>query len=164
MHPSLEFERLYRRYHQTVAAYISARVPSRETAEDLCHDVFMKLSKALETYDDQKASASTLLYRIAHNAVIDYYRIHHPHSDLAEWDGTLPSTEDVVMDREKLSGLADALRQLPREQRDVLILRFYQGWPLTRIAKEMGIKYHTAVSRQKNGLEGLRKILSGSPK
>lgn len=158
--PSFLYEKLYREYRPVVYSYISARVPSREAAEDLCQDVFVKLLKALDTYDPKKSSLPTFLYRIAHNAVIDYYRTNRVHAELTERDAALPSSEDVVMDRARLKELAAALRLLPQEQRDVLILRFYRGWTLVRIAQEMGVPYHTAVNRQKSGLERLRKILS----
>ena len=92
--------------------------------------------------------------------MIDYYRTNRVHAELTERDAALPSSEDVVMDRARLKELAAALRLLPQEQRDVLILRFYRGWTLVRIAQEMGVPYHTAVNRQKSGLERLRKILS----
>ena len=150
------YESIYRKYRPIVFSYISQRVASREDAEDLCQDVFVKLSRALETYDEDKAAVSTLVYRIAHNAVIDYYRTSRTHEEAA----VLPSAEDTVMDRAQARELAEALAKLPEQQRDILILRFYRGWTLVRIAKEMGLTYNTVVSRQKRALEKLREMLA----
>ena len=50
------YESIYRKYRPIVFSYISQRVASREDAEDLCQDVFVKLSRALETYDEDKAA------------------------------------------------------------------------------------------------------------
>lgn len=162
MNTSLVYERLYREYRPTVLAYISARVSSREDAEDLCQNVFVKLYRALETYDERKASISTFVYLLAHNAVIDYYRTSHRHTELSGNDAVLPSAENVVMDREKALKIAAALSRLSRQQRDILILRFYRGWTLVRIAQETGLTYNTVVSRQKSAFEKLRKLLSDS--
>ena len=159
MNTSFVYERLYREYRPVVYSYISARLSSREDAEDLCQHVFEKLFHALDTFDGEKASFSTFVYQLTHNAVIDYYRTLHRHTELSEEDALLPSAENVVMDRAKATEIAAALRQLPRQQRDILILRFYKGWTLVRIAQEMGLTYDTVVSRQKSAFEKLRKLL-----
>ena len=51
MNTSFVYERLYKEYRPVVYSYISARLSSREDAEDLCQHVFVKLYKALETFD-----------------------------------------------------------------------------------------------------------------
>ena len=159
---SIAYERIYREYSPIVFSYISARVPSREDAKDLCHNVFVKLLRALETFDESKASVSTFLYTLAHNTVVDYYRTAHPYSEISEYDAVLPSAEDVVMDRSRLLEISDAISRLPQQQRDILILRFYRGWTLVKIAQEMGLTYNTVCSRQKSAFESLRRMLAES--
>lgn len=159
MNTSFVYERLYKEYRPMVYSYISARLSSREDAEDLCQHVFVKLYKALDTFDGEKASLSTFVYQLAHNAVIDYYRTLHTHTELSEEDAFLPSAENVVMDRARSAKIAEALRQLPQQQRDILILRFYRGRTLVQIAQEMELTYDTVVSRQKSAFEKLRKLL-----
>ena len=66
------------------------------------------------------------------------------------------------MDRARVQEIAEALHRLPEEQRDILILRFYKGWTLVRIAKEMGLTYDTVVNRQRRAFQELRKMLSDS--
>lgn len=159
MTASARYASLYLEYRTVVFSYISARVSSREDAEDLCQTVFTKLLKALETYDEEKASISTFLYQMAHNAVIDYYRTLHQHKEISEDDALLPSAEDVVMNRVWAQEIANAISCLPEEQRDILVLRFYKGWTLVRIAQEMGLTYNAVVSRQKSAFEKIRKLL-----
>ncbi|MBR5909668.1 MAG: sigma-70 family RNA polymerase sigma factor [Schwartzia sp.] len=67
--------------------------------------------------------------------------------------------EMIELLREAAEEIAAALSQLPQEQRDILVLRFYRGWTLARIAQETGLTYDTVVSRQKSAFEKLRKIL-----
>ena len=115
-----------------------------------------------KSFDEEKASISTFLYQMAHNAVIDYYRTLHRHTEISEDDALLPSAEDVVMDRVWAQKIANAISRLPEEQRDILVLRFYEGWTLVRIAQEMGLTYNTVVSRQMKAFDTLRKIFPES--
>ena len=156
---SFLYESLYRDYRKSVLSYISARVSSPEDAEDLCEEVFVKLLKALDTFDGEKAAASTLLYMLTHNAVIDYYRRSDRHTKLSDSEKVLPSAEEVVMDTERAEELTAALEKLPVHQRNILILRFYGGWTLVKISEQLGITYDTVVSRQKSALKTLRKLL-----
>ena len=156
---SFSREQLYREYRSLVLSYISARVSSDEDAEDICEEVFIKLFRMLETYDENRASVSTLIYRIAHKAVIDHLRTAHAREDLSEEQAVFPSAEDIVMDIERSAELADAIEMLPQQQRDILILRFYRGWTLKKIAGKMGLTYKTAADRQKKALDSLRKML-----
>ena len=140
-------------------SYISARVTCNEDAEDICGDVFVKLFSLLESYDEKRASVSTLLYKITHDAVIDYYRRKREHDELSEDHAVLPSSEDIIMDRERANELIKALSKLQQQQRDILILRFYRGWTLVRIAEEMGLSYNKVVSRQNSAFKALREML-----
>ena len=140
-------------------SYISARVYCNEDAEDLCADVFVKFFGLLESYDEKRASVSTLLYKITHDAVIDYYRCKREQDELSEDHAVLPSSEDIIMDRERADELIKALSKLPQQQRDILILRFYRGWTLVRIAEEMGLSYNKVVSRQNSAFKALREML-----
>ena len=83
----------------------------------------------------------------------------HEHDELSEDHAVLPSSEDIIMDRERADELIKALSKLPQQQRDILILRFYRGWTLVRIAEEMGLSYNKVVSRQNSAFKTLRRML-----
>ncbi len=159
MNLSFSPDQLYIEYKPIVMSYISARVTCNEDAEDICGDVFVKLFGLLESYDEKRASVSTLLYKITHDAVIDYYRCKREQDELSEDHAVLPSSEDIIMDRERADELIKALSKLPQQQRDILILRFYRGWTLVKIAKEMGLSYNKVVSRQNSAFKALREML-----
>ena len=152
-------DQLYNKYRPIVMSYISARITCNEDAEDICGDVFVKLFGLLESYDEKRASVSTLLYKITHDAVIDYFRRKREHDELSEDHAVLPSSEDIIMDRERADELIKALSKLPQQQRDILILRFYRGWTLVKIAEEMGLSYNKVVSRQNSAFKALREML-----
>lgn len=152
-------EMLYKEYRTTVLRYISARIPSWEDAEDLCEEVFAKLLRLLDSYDESKAAVSTLVYKLSHDIVVDWYRTHRRPLALFPEQEALPSAEETVINKEQLDVLKTALAKLPQEQRDILILRFCCGWTLVKIAETTGLTYNMVVSRQKSALKALRKML-----
>ncbi len=160
MNPPISHEELYLKYKATVYSYIYARVSSKEDAEDLTNEVFLKLFKALETFDGERAKVSTLIYKISYTKVIDYYRTQKNNAELDEKHGILPSAEDLIIDKERFLELLEAVSELPQDQRDIIILRFYKNWTLKKIAEEMGLTYNMVVSRQEKAFNAIKNKLS----
>ena len=65
---------LYDRYEARIYSYIFRRTGDATLAEDLTAQVFLKMLEAIRSSKAWHSSFSGWLYRIAHNAVIDYYR------------------------------------------------------------------------------------------
>ena len=151
-----EKERLYAEYREKVLSYIRSRVFNVSDVDDLCEDVFMKAFSAADSYDAAKASPGTWLYSITKNTVIDYCRRFHPTEEIPEEisDGSL--TEDGVLDAETLEELAAALEKLPTELTDIVVLHYYDGVPLTRIAEMLGVSYGAVKIRHNKALSLLR--------
>ena len=156
MIPTPSREQLYSEYKDTVLAYISARVSSYEDAQDLCQEVFIKFFRALERFDGSRAAVSTLIYKITHDTVIDHHRTFHKYTSLDEIGESVPSTEDIYVENEKYTLLRDSLKELPEQQRDILIMRFYAGLSLSEIAERTGLSYHMTVKKQREAFAALR--------
>lgn len=156
----LSKEEIYEKYKDKVFAYIRNHVNSIEDAEDLCSDVFVKIYSKLDTYDESKASISTWIYATTSNTVIDFYRTNHIHSeipeDLAEEKSLI---EDEMLSNESLEELAKALRELPQEQMDIIVLRYYKGLTLQEVAEKMKLSYGVTKLRHREALGRLQKIL-----
>ena len=151
---------IYTEYHAKVLSYITARVNSRSDAEDLCSDVFEKVQLKLSTYDSTKAALGTWIYSITRNCVIDFYRRSRPSEEL---DEQLPSDDEVddgILRDETLTELAAALSALPDELKTIIVYRYYDGRPLTEIAKMMGLSYGATKLRHNSALELLRRAMS----
>ena len=159
MIPTLSHEQFYTEYRDTVLAYISARVPSYEDAQDLCQEVFIKFFRALERFDGSRAAVSTLIYKITHDTVIDHHRTFHTYTSLDEIGESVPSTEDIYVENEKYTLLRDSLKELPEQQRDILIMRFYAGLSLSEIVERTGLSYHMTVKKQREAFAALREKL-----
>ena len=153
-------EEIYMKYKDKVLGYIRNHVNSPEDAEDLCSDVFIKIYSKIDTFDESKASLSTWIYAMTSNTVIDFYRTNHIHSeipeDLAE-DKSL--IEDEVLNSESLEALTKALRALPQEQMDIIVLRYYKGLTLQEVAEKMNLSYGVTKLRHREALGRLKDLL-----
>lgn len=156
----LSKEEIYTQYRDKVFAYIRNHVNSIDDAEDLCEDVFVKIYTKLDTYDDSKASISTWIYSVTSNTVIDFYRTNHIHSEIPE-DITDPVNliEDQYLNNESMQMLADALKTLPQEQMDIIVLRYYKGLTLQEVAKKMNLSYGITKLRHREALGRLQAVL-----
>ncbi len=156
------WEQIYTAYNGKVMGYISARVRNREDAEDLCADVFEKVQRKLGDYDTQKAAIGTWIFTITRNTVIDYFRRTKPSEEL---DEAIPDDDMVVekdlLKTETLSELASALRKLPQQLMDIVVIRYSDGKPLTEIAQMMGLSYGAVKLRHQNALMLLKEQMGG---
>ena len=149
-------EKIYRDYHSKVFGYVSSRVNSREDAEDITANIFMKVFSAISTYDESKASVSTWIYRITHNAVIDFYRMNRIHVEIPEDLESEETMGEELFKEETLRELREALKAMPQQLRDIIVLRYYKGLPLTEIAKKISLSYGATKLRHKQALKFLR--------
>ena len=156
-HPDIA--QIYMEYRDRVMGYIYARLRSRADAEDLCQDVFEKVHLKLDSFDPEKASISTWIYSITRNSVIDFYRRNHPHEEINENIAMDDSIDDDMLNEETLEELAEALEKLPEQLREITVLRYYDGMPLTEIAKKMRLSYGAIKLRHAKALELIRKSM-----
>jgi len=134
------FGRLYDRYVTHIFRFVYLKLPSRETAEDVTSETFLRFWQyALQNEDIRNVRA--LLYRLARNLVVDHYRKREtaiPLSVVTEFDsGTSTSNETALSDnnrqqaiieaRADLSLILDKIGRLKEDFRDVLTLRLIDG-------------------------------------
>ena len=157
---SYDMEQIYAEYSPKVLSYIRARVQGQANAEDLCSDVFEKIMRKIGEYDQSKAALGTWIFTITRNTVIDHFRRSRPQEELDEnmQDDEFEVDADLLSG-ESLSELAAALRHLPQQLMDIIVLRYYDGKPLTDIAKMMGLSYGAVKLRHQNALMLLREQL-----
>lgn len=154
-----DMERIYADYRNKVMGYIRARVQRWADAEDLCSDVFEKVQRKLGDFDSSKASVSTWIFTITRNTVIDYFRRSKPSEELDENISDDTELDEGILNNESLHELAAALKSLPEELRDLIVLRYYDGKPLTEIAEIMGLSYGAVKLRHQSALSRLRKAM-----
>ena len=155
-----DLNQIYAEYSGKVMGYIRARVRGRADAEDLHSEVFEKILRKLEGFDPSKASLNTWIFTITRNTVIDHFRRTKPSEELDENLSDNIELDEGLLNSETLSELAAALKRLPEQMRDIIVLRYYDGKPLTEIAEMMNLSYGAVKLRHQNAVLMLREALT----
>lgn len=153
------WEQIYAEYSGKVMGYIMARVQHRADAEDLCADVFEKVFRKMDQFDQSKASLSTWIFTITRNTLIDHFRRNKPTEELDEKLSDDGEMETPLLEQETLSELAAALNLLPQELRDIVVLLYYDRKPMTEIADLMRLSYGAVKLRHQKALALLKRSL-----
>jgi RNA polymerase sigma-70 factor, ECF subfamily len=141
-------DELYRAHQLSVLRYLRRLVHDSETAEDLCHETFVK---ALRSWEQLRAGASAQawLFRIARNTAYDHLR-RHKRIALAvlDDDHARPLDAQSVLARlEDAELLREALRDLPEHYRLPLLLHGHAGYGASDIAAALGCTAATIRTR-----------------
>jgi RNA polymerase sigma-70 factor, ECF subfamily len=128
-------EYCYIQFADDVQRYVQSIVHDAHDAEDITHNVFIKLLGSLETYDERKAPFPAWLWRIARNAALDHLR-----RQRALPSDELPAirTAPIRQDPDVSATLRDAFESLPDQQRLVMFLRCVLGLSPGEIADVLG--------------------------
>jgi RNA polymerase sigma-70 factor (ECF subfamily) len=163
------FNQLVTRWERPIYALAYRVIGREEDARDVVQETFLRAFRALPGFKGQ-AKFSSWLYRIALNLCRDWIRrqkrtpvVAAPEGvdivELAADQGPVESIEDLVA-RKRLSAIvADAMRDLPDEQRTAIILKEYHGLTFQEIADLQGCPLSTVKTRLYQGLSVLRRQL-----
>lgn len=134
------FGGLYDKYVKSIYKFVYFKTHHKETAEDLTSKTFMKALENIKSYQAEKASFSVWLYKIARNTVIDHYRTKKFDVNLDDvWN--LSSEENILMDtdaRLKMEKVREYMRELNVSQREIIMMRVWQGMNYKEIAEVTG--------------------------
>ena len=156
------FGLLYDYYLPKIYRFILIKVSHREEAEDLSHQVFLRAWQNIREYDDRGYPFSSWLYRIARNAVIDYYRQNKQLIGLSEARCQLAEETEagdktaVLIEFER--ALA-ALKQLNPIDQEVIVLRFIEEFSIAETAASVNKTEGAVKLIQHRALKRLKKIL-----
>ena len=115
---------LYARYADNIYGYVKSIVRDEHEAEDITQNLFSKLTFALSRYEPRSVPFSAWILRVARNLALDHIRAVRaiPCEEVRPVDAV---ADDYSFERSR--ALQDALDALPRDQRQVLILRHVVG-------------------------------------
>ena len=156
----LDLEQIYTQYSGKVMGYIRARIRNYADAEDLCSEIFEKIQRKIDDFDEQKASLSTWIFSITRNTLIDHFRKNRPSEELDENLSDSSEVDENLLNVETLSELSQALKKLPQQLMDIIVLRYYDGKPLTEIAQMMNLSYGAVKLRHQNALMLLKEHMA----
>lgn len=161
------FEVLLQRHKSRTYTAIYLIVKDRYVAEDLLQDTFIKAINTIKSgrYNEEGKFAPWLS-RIAHNLAIDYFRRDKRYPEVVLEDGSRifdsmqfseESYEAVQVMKETKAKVRDLIKELPEEQKQVLIMRHYLQMSFQEIADRTGVSINTALGRMRYALINLRK-------
>ncbi|MDQ7779126.1 MAG: RNA polymerase sigma factor [Planctomycetota bacterium] len=155
---------LMARYQQALAGFAYRFIGSREAAEEVCLDAFVRVARHAKTFDPAR-KFKTWLYTIAANLCRNRLRERRRRSTelpltAAAGAATAAQTPDkAAQTREIEDRVRAAVESLSAEHREVLVLRAYQGFGYDEIAAIVGCTVGTAKSRMFYALKSLRERL-----
>lgn len=132
---------LYTLYHDKVFGYVMNRIQNRAVAEDITHEVFLKLYSRVEKIDANRVGASTYIFKVTQSVLYDFYR--RSRYVCTSLDNLIHFDETDDLD-EMLVHLNAALDTLSPREREIVILHYYDGMAHREIARRMGLS-HTNV-------------------
>lgn len=159
---------LYDRYNRLVFSLALAIINDRAVAEEITLDVFMRVWQKADSYRSDQAKVSTWLTHIARHHAIDVLRRQSVRADQysVDWDETIPnhqSTENNPQDsaeqaqqRERVQA---ALDHLPQDQKQVLMLAYFNGYSHSQIADMLQQPLGTIKTRLRLAMQKLRDFL-----
>ena len=164
------FDMLLTRNQSKLFSYILFVVHDRETAEDIFQDTFVKVITRLQ---NRRYTASgkfgAWIMRIAHNAIMDWYREQTSQhivntaggndlSNIGEADLAVGSIENHYVNTQTLADVRRLLDALPATQREVVYMRFYQQLSFKEIAETTSVSINTALGRMRYALLNMRRM------
>jgi RNA polymerase sigma-70 factor (ECF subfamily) len=154
---------LYVRYADDVYRYVNGIVQDSYEAEDITQNVFAKLMTAILKYEQRDVPFTAWILRVARNVALDHIRARR----IVPFEEVRVSDElDEQTRVERYHCLRDALEGLPREQREVLVLRHIGGLSPTEIAERLHkseASIHGLHHRGRGALTAALAVLDATP-
>lgn len=164
------FDVLLERYKDKLYSYILYIVHNADIADDLFQDTFVR---AIMNIRQGKYTEGGKFYawltRIAHNLVIDQFRAERSENTISgEEDGkdlisnslrlSEASIEQAILSEQTHDDVRRLIRHLPESQREVVIMRYYQGMSFKEIAEQKNISINTALGRIHYAIINMRRM------
>lgn len=148
-------ERFFDHFYAGVYAYVARLVGDRHRAEDLTHEVFLKLHARLDRLDPDRDPAPWV-FTVAVNTVRDHFRRRATHVDRESVDidemvtppaAAAPAADVELVRAEEHARVNSALDHLSAADRELILLRTWEGMDLVRIASVLDIRPDAARQR-----------------
>ncbi len=170
-HAHAAIEQIYRTERKRLFDFIRKRIRREQDAEDILQDVFYQLVTGYSVTEPM-AKLTSWLFTVARNKIIDWYRKRRPESLPADANDPAArlNLEEILFDPQQnpdhvyarsllWTELADALDEIPVEQREVFVMHELEGKSFKEMAEMTGESINTLLSRKRYALLFLREKL-----
>lgn len=165
------FDTLLKRHQQRVFSYIFYIVKDKDLADDIFQETFVKaITTIRQGRYTESGKFSAWITRIAHNLIIDHYRQEKSENqvsaDAGEGGADLlnrkelseGTIEDMLVDKQITDDVRRLIKALPKNQRQVLVMRFYRNMSFKEIAEATGVSINTALGRMRYAIINMRRL------
>jgi len=158
--------RLYDQYRVILFGLLVRILGSRDEAEDVLQDVFIQVWRRARDYDESRGKPFTWLVTLARSRAIDRLRLLGSRQRLADaaikeqGEEAADALHDTIQAGQR-EIVQKALATLPDEQKQTLLLAYYDGLTQSEIATQLGTPLGTVKTRMRAGMTKLRGVLAG---
>ena len=150
------FAALFGEHYEQLVRLARLLVDDRGNGEEVVQDAFVRVYRRWSKVDDpvryvRRAVVNGTRSRLRHRAVVRRY--------VAPAVRSSPAAEEEVVRLAEHAAVVDAVRRLPRRQRECLVLRYYAELPETDIAATLGISTGSVKSHSSRGIAALGRVL-----
>ncbi|RKH65471.1 RNA polymerase sigma factor [Corallococcus aberystwythensis] len=146
-------------------------LPTRADAEEVLQETFLEVWRRAREFDPARGGLETWVTTIARTRAIDRLRSLGTVSRMVDGvaqqpppvSATPPSPDDAASQAQEQARVRAAMAQLPPEQREVVLLAYFDGWSQSEIAQRTGQPLGTVKTRARLALEKLAVLLEARP-
>ena len=156
----MEVTTIYKQFHSDLLGYVKSKVRSREDAEDILQNVFIKISSNIDKLTED-VKLKNWIFTITRNAIIDYYRVNATKKKVAvpeEIDENILESDDPDPTKGLDQCMNSMISLLPEEYRDIIIDSEIKGIKQKDLADKYEMAYPSMRSRVQRGRERLKQL------
>ena len=163
------FDALLKRHQGRLLSYIIQLTGNRRLAEDIFQETFVKAIMTIRQGNyTESGKFAAWLGRIARNLVIDHFRQEKAEATVSTDEGTVDilnrkelsdlTIEDDMIDIQIRDDVRRLIKELPMQQRQVLIMRYYRNLSFKEIAEITNVSINTALGRMRYAILNMRRM------
>lgn len=164
-------ERAFAQLYESCSAHLYSLLlrilKRRDWADEALQDCFLRVWQKADTYAPEKGAPLTWLMTVARYRALDLLRMKRPEVEMPEEGAEVPMTfadasespEDRAVEREGLGKLHRCMKGLQNEQKQSVLLAYYEGYTHQELAQAMDAPLGTVKSWVRRGLARLRECL-----
>ena len=157
------FRMLYDNYHNKVFFYILRFTGSRQLAEDILQEAFVKIWNNFSSYEASKGRLFTWMLNITRNLTIDTIRSkgYKKQTKIQSSENAVDNASNNINEKERFDGLGlrKQVTLLKEDQKQIIDLAYFEGFTQNEISQKLGIPLGTVKTRMRAAISELKKIV-----
>ncbi|GAL35861.1 RNA polymerase sigma factor SigZ [Vibrio maritimus] len=144
----MKLEPIWVAYQSSLKAFLHSKIANPADVEDLLQEVLIKTHNGFQAVSDE-SKIKPWLFQVANHTIIDFYRKNAKRQELTSDDLWYQEQDEEALIQELSQCLLPFIKQLPKQDADLLIAIEIEGIPQKDYANSQGLNYSTLKSRVK---------------